>query len=190
LKKTVLELGGSDAYVVLEDADLEASAETCVTSRLINSGQSCIAAKRFIVVSAARKEFERLFTEKMRARKVGLPLEAGTQVGPMARRDLRDTLHDQVQRSIQAGARLLLGGQLPEGAGAFYPPTVLTNVFPGMAAFDEETFGPVAAIIEEAEEEAAVALANRSSVGLGAAVVTRDRQRGDDVAARVEAGCC
>jgi succinate-semialdehyde dehydrogenase/glutarate-semialdehyde dehydrogenase len=190
LKKTVLELGGSDAYVVLEDADLEAAAETCVTSRLINSGQSCIAAKRFIVVSVVRKEFEQLFVEKMRARKVGLPLEAGTQVGPLARHDLRDALHEQVQRSVQAGAQLVLGGKLPDGAGTFYPPTVLTNVLPGMAAFDEETFGPVAAIIEAADEEAAIALANRSSFGLGAAVFTRDRQRGERVAARLEAGCC
>ncbi len=190
LKKTVLELGGSDAYVVLEDAELEATAELCVTSRLINSGQSCIAAKRFIVVAAARKKFELMFTEKMRARKVGVPLETGTQVGPMARRDLRDGLHDQVQRSVNAGAHLLLGGQLPNGAGAFYPPTVLTNVRPGMAAFDEETFGPVAAIVEAADEEAAITLANRSSFGLGAAVFTQDRQRGERVAARLEAGCC
>ncbi|HEY0548053.1 MAG TPA: NAD-dependent succinate-semialdehyde dehydrogenase [Verrucomicrobiae bacterium] len=190
LKKTVLELGGSDAYVVLEDADVETAVETCVTSRLINSGQSCIAAKRFIVVSAARKKFEQLFVEKMRARKVGLPLEAGTQVGPLARHDLRDALDEQVQRSVQAGARAILGGQRPEGAGAFYPPTVLTDVLPGMAAFDEETFGPVAAIIEAADEEAAIALANHSSFGLGAAVFTRDRQRGERVAARLEAGCC
>jgi succinate-semialdehyde dehydrogenase/glutarate-semialdehyde dehydrogenase len=190
LKKTVLELGGSDAYVVLEDADVEAAAETCVTSRLINSGQSCIAAKRFIVVSAVRKEFERLFVDKMRARKVGSPLEAGTQVGPMARRDLRDALHHQVQRSVQAGGQLALGGQLPEGPGAFYPPTVLTDVRPGMAAFEEETFGPVAAIIEAAHEEEAVALANQSSFGLGAAVFTRDKARGEQVAARLEAGSC
>src|SRR6185503_9465172 len=134
--------------------------------------------------------FEEMFVEKMRARKIGLPLDAGTQVGPMARRDLRDTLHDQVQRSVRAGAKLLLGGQLPDGAGAFYPPTVLTAVHPGMAAFDEETFGPVAAIVEAADEEAAIALANRTSFGLGAAVFTKDIQRGERVAARLEAGCC
>ena len=190
LKKSVLELGGSDAYVVLDDADLGSAAETCVTSRLINSGQSCISAKRFIVVSGARKEFERLVVDRMRARKVGLPLEAGTQVGPMARRDLRDSLHDQVMRSVQQGAQLVLGGELPDGDGAFYQPTVLINVRPGMAAFDEETFGPVAAIIEAASEEEAIALANQSSFGLGAAVFTRDKARGERVAARVEAGCC
>jgi succinate-semialdehyde dehydrogenase/glutarate-semialdehyde dehydrogenase len=190
LKKTVLELGGSDPYVVLEDADLGAAAEACVASRLINSGQSCIAAKRFIVVAAVRKKFEALFAEGMRSRKIGLPLEAQTQIGPLARRDLRDTLHDQVQRSVRAGAKLLLGGQLPEGAGAFYPPTVLGGVLPGMAGFDEETFGPVAAIVEAADEEAAIALANRTSFGLGAAVFTRDVARGEKVAARLEAGSC
>lgn len=190
LKKTVLELGGSDPYLILEDADLERSAETCVTSRLINSGQSCIAAKRFIVVQAVREKFERLLVEKMRARKVGLPLEAGTQVGPLARLDLRAALHDQVERSVKAGAKLLLGGEIPDGVGAFYPPTVLTNVSPGMAAFDEETFGPVAAIVEAADEREAITLGNRSSFGLGAAVFTEDPSRGERVAAQLEAGSC
>ena len=190
LKKTVLELGGSDPYVVLEDADLERAAETCVTSRLINSGQSCIAAKRFIVVREVRGKFERLFVEKMRERTVGPPLQPGTQVGPLARRDLRDALHEQVERSVEAGAQLVLGGEVPEGAGAFYPPTVLTNVTPGMAAFDEETFGPVAAIIEANDEQEAIALANRSSFGLGAAVFTADAARGERVASQLEAGSC
>jgi succinate-semialdehyde dehydrogenase/glutarate-semialdehyde dehydrogenase len=190
LKKTVLELGGSDPYVVLEDANLDQAAEICAASRLINAGQSCIAAKRLIVVAAVRETFERLFVEKMSARKVGLPLEAGTHVGPMARPDLRDGLHAQVQRSVAAGAKLLLGGIVPTGSGAFYSPTVLTNVRPGMAAFDEETFGPVAAIIEAANEDAAIELANRSCFGLGAAVFTSDLARGERVAARLEAGCC
>jgi succinate-semialdehyde dehydrogenase / glutarate-semialdehyde dehydrogenase len=190
LKKTVLELGGNDPYVVLEDADLERAAEACVASRLINSGQSCIAAKRFIVACGVQEKFEELFVEKMRARKIGNPLEAGTQVGPLARTDLRDALHDQVQRSVQAGARLVLGGRIPPGAGAFYPATVLTNVQPGMEAFDEETFGPVAALVTARDQDEAIAFANRSSFGLGAAVFTRDTDRGELVASRLEAGSC
>ncbi len=190
LKKTVLELGGSDPYVVLEDADLETATELCVTSRLINSGQSCIAAKRFIVARAIRAQFEERFVEKMRLRKMGDPLEPGTQIGPMARFDLRDSLHEQVQRSVKSGAKLLLGGEVVAGSGAFYPGTVLTNVRPGIAAFDEETFGPVAAIIEAADEAAAIALANHSVFGLGAAVFTADVARGERVAAQLEAGCC
>jgi succinate-semialdehyde dehydrogenase / glutarate-semialdehyde dehydrogenase len=191
LKKTVLELGGSDPYVVLEDADLEAAAETCVASRLINSGQSCIAAKRFIVAEPVRQRFEELFVEKMRARKMGDPLQPGVDVGPQARRDLRDDLHRQVEQSVKAGARLLLGGTVPAGPGAFYPPTVLGDVRKGMPAYDEETFGPVAAIIAAKDEADAVRLANDSVFGLGAAVFTRDVERGQRIAAEeLEAGSC
>jgi succinate-semialdehyde dehydrogenase/glutarate-semialdehyde dehydrogenase len=191
LKKCVLELGGSDPYVVLADADLEQAAEVCVTSRLINSGQSCIAAKRFIVVRSVRGEFERLFLEKMRARKIGDPLAPDTQIGPLARGDLREILRDQVERSVRAGAKLVLGGGVPTGRGYFYSPVVLTDVRPGMAAFDEETFGPVAAIIEADDESEAIRLANETSFGLGAAVFTRDRRRGEGIAAtQLEAGCC
>jgi len=190
LKKTVLELGGSDPYVILEDADLEHAAEVCVHSRLINSGQSCIAAKRFIVARDLCAEFERLVVNKMSNRRLGDPLADGTQIGPQARIDLRDALHDQVERSIAGGARLLLGGKVPKGHGAFYPATVLTDVRPGMAAFDEETFGPVAAIIEAANEEEALALANLTPFGLGAAVFTSDERKGRQFAARLEAGCC
>jgi succinate-semialdehyde dehydrogenase/glutarate-semialdehyde dehydrogenase len=190
LKKTVLELGGSDPYLVLDDANLEEAASTCVKSRLINSGQSCIAAKRFIVAREVRQEFERLFVTKMQACKVGDPMQPETQVGPLARRDLREALHAQVQRSLQQSAKLLLGGEMPESVGAFYPPTVLTNVQPGMAAFDEETFGPVAAIIEAANEAHAVVLANQTVFGLGAAVFTSDIARGERVAAQLEAGSC
>lgn len=189
LKKCVLELGGSDAYVVLEDAELGLAVETCVASRLINSGQSCIAAKRFIVVDSVREAFTRAFVEQMQHQKLGDPLDDGTEVGPLARRDLRDGLHDQVERSVAAGARVLLGGVVPEGPGAFYPPTVLTDVRPGMAAFDEELFGPVAAIVSARDEDEAVALANRSVFGLGGAVFTADAARGERVAARLEAGC-
>jgi succinate-semialdehyde dehydrogenase/glutarate-semialdehyde dehydrogenase len=191
LKKTVLELGGSDPYLVLEDADLELAAESCVASRLINSGQSCIAAKRFIVVEPVRKAFEDLFVEKMRARKTGDPLESGIDVGPQARRDLRDELHQQVVKSLALGASALLGGTSPEGPGAFYPPTVLTGVTRGMPAYDEELFGPVAAIIAVESEAEAVRVANDTSFGLGAAVFTRDLDRGERLAAeQIEAGSC
>ncbi len=191
LKKCVLELGGSDPYIVLEDADLERAAETCAASRLINSGQSCIAAKRFIVVRAVRQEFEERFVGRMHARRMGNPLEAGVHIGPQARSELRDELHAQVIRSVAAGARVLIGGHVPVGLGAFYPATVLTDVQPGMAAFDEETFGPVAAISEAADEAEAIHLANATSFGLGAAVFTRDTARGVRIAqAELEAGCC
>lgn len=191
LKKTVLELGGSDPYIVLEDADLEKAAETCVTSRLINSGQSCIAAKRFIVVEPVREQFEELYVRKMRAKQMGDPLQEGVDLGPMARADLRDDLHRQVQKSIEQGARLLLGGAVPDMEGAFYPPTVLADVVRGMPAFDEETFGPVAAIISARDEAEAIQLANDSPFGLGAAIFTGDPERGERIAAeQLEAGCC
>jgi succinate-semialdehyde dehydrogenase/glutarate-semialdehyde dehydrogenase len=191
LKKTVLELGGSDPYLVLEDADLEAAAATCAASRLINSGQSCISAKRFIVVDAVRERFEALFVEEMNEAKMGDPTDESVTVGPQARTDLRDELHEQVRESIGAGARCLLGGEVPEGPGAFYPPTVLTGVAPGMPAHDEELFGPVAAIIPAAGEDEAVAAANASTFGLGAAVFTGDVARGERIARdRLEAGAC
>ena len=188
LKKTVLELGGSDAYVVLEDADVEAAAATCVNSRLINAGQSCIAAKRFVVVKPVLEAFTTRFVTLMKSKKVGDPLADGTEVGPQARHDLRDSLHKQVRASIERGASLLLGGEIPAGEGAFYPPTVLTQVKPGMPAYDEELFGPVAAIIEAKDEDDAVRIANDSVFGLGAAVFTKDAARGERVASRLDAG--
>ncbi len=145
LKKTVLELGGSDPYIILEDADLESTVDSCVTSRLINGGQSCIAAKRFIVVESIRKRFEELFVEKMKTKKMGNPLDS-VDLGPQARPDLRDELHQQVVKSVEKGAKILLGGTIPDQKGAYYPPTVLTDVRKGMPAYDEELFGPVAAI--------------------------------------------
>ncbi|HMJ89909.1 MAG TPA: NAD-dependent succinate-semialdehyde dehydrogenase [Candidatus Acidoferrum sp.] len=191
LKKCVLELGGSDPYIVLADADLQQAADVCATSRLINSGQSCIAAKRFIVVREVRCEFQELFVTKMRERRMGDPLADGNQIGPQARRDLRDALHEQVTRSVASGAKRPLGGEVPSGPGAFYPATVLSNVKPGMAAFDEELFGPVAAIIEAADEHDAIRLANNTQFGLGAVVFTRDIERGERIAANeLEAGCC
>src|SRR5207245_4712345 len=188
LKKTVLELGGSDPFIVLDDADLERAAQAAAEARLINSGESCIAAKRFIVVERVADRFLERFTSEMRARKVGDPLDPSTQVGPQARLDLRENLHRQVRESVQLGARLMLGGELPKGRGAFYPTTVLVAAEPGMPAFDEETFGPVAAVIRAKDEADAIRIANASPYGLGAPVWTRDTQRGGPGASGVEAG--
>lgn len=191
LKKTVLELGGSDPYLILEDANLEEAAEICVNGRLVNSGQSCIAAKRFIVVKSIEKRFIKLFRDLMMDKKMGDPLEEDTDIGPQAREGLRDQLHEQVLESMVKGARCLLGGKKPEGKGAFYPPTILSNVKKGMPAYDEELFGPVAAFITAKDEEDAVNKANDSSFGLGAAVFTRDKKKGERLAAhQLEAGCC
>ena len=191
MKKTVLELGGSDAYIVLEDADLEAAVSMCVASRLVNAGQSCIAAKRFIVPETIRQRFEEGFVARMSAITVGDPLDEHTQMGPLARHDLRAELHQQVQESIAKGAKCLLGGAIPESKGAFYPPTVLTNVKKGMPAYDEELFGPVAAILTVKDEKEAITVANDSVFGLGAAVFTQDLAKGERIAAtEIEAGCC
>jgi succinate-semialdehyde dehydrogenase / glutarate-semialdehyde dehydrogenase len=191
LKKSVLELGGSDPYIVLEDADLEATAAACAASRLLNSGQSCIAAKRFVVVEAVRQTFEALLVDQMRAKKMGNPLEESVEIGPQARFDLRGDLHRQVRQSVEKGARCLLGGHLPDGPGAFYPPTVLTDVHKGMPAYDEETFGPVAAVIGVKGEKEAIRVANDTVFGLGAAVFTRDIARGERIAATaLDAGSC
>lgn len=190
-KKTVLELGGSDPYLVLADADLALAAKTCAKSRLVNSGQSCIAAKRFVVVDQVHDAFLDLLVEQMERAKMGDPMDERTEVGPQARVDLRDALHEQVGRSVRAGARCVLGGEVPEEDGAWYPPSVLADVRPGMAAFEEELFGPVAAVIRAQDEEDGIRLANDSSFGLGAAVFTRDRERGERIARdRLEAGCC
>ena len=191
LKKTVLELGGSDPYIILEDADLELAAETCVNSRLINSGQSCISAKRFIVVKKVEKEFLELFTKKMASKKIGDPLNEHTDVGPQARKDLRDDLHKQVIKSISQGARCILGGEIPQGENAFYPPTILTNVKKGMVAYEEELFGPVASIISARDEKQAIEVANDSIFGLGAAIFSKDLERAEAIAAtQLEAGSC
>lgn len=185
LKKTVLELGGSDPYLILEDADVELAARVCTRARLMNSGQSCIAGKRQIVVAKVREPFEKRFVKLMGEARVGNPLDEHTDVGPLAREDLRETLHRQVQQSVAKGARLLLGGKMPEGPGWFYPVTVLTDVRPGMPAFDEETFGPVAAIVPVKDEAEAIAAANNSVFGLGACVITREQPRGERIAAEL-----
>ena len=189
LKKTVLELGGSDPYIVLEDADLEHAVNTCATSRLINSGQSCVNAKRFIVVEPLVAAFTEKLVAAMKSKRMGDPLAEGTDVGPQARPDLRDELHKQVTDSVAKGARLMLGGEIPPGRGSFYPPTVLADVKPGMPAYGEELFGPVASIFAARDEAEAVRIANDSIFGLGAAVFTRDAARGERVARELEAGC-
>jgi succinate-semialdehyde dehydrogenase / glutarate-semialdehyde dehydrogenase len=191
IKKQVLELGGSDAYIILEDADMKLAVKTCVDGRLVNSGQSCVAAKRFVAVKAIRKEFEAQMVAQMKAATFGDPMDEGNKIGPMARVDLRDELHKQVQKSIEKGAKLLCGGYIPEGDGAYYPPTVLTNVKKGMPAYDEELFGPVAAIIEAKDEQDAIRLANNSVYGLGAGIFSKNRKRAEQIAAtELQAGNC
>jgi len=201
LRKSVLELGGSDAYVILEDADPEVAAVTCAKSRLINGGQSCIAAKRFVVVESIRDRFEELMVREMGKVVMGEPLDERTELGPMARFDLRDELHRQVRESVGKGAKVLLGGNLPLAKaeergkwarrGAYYEPTVLTGVRPGMPACDEELFGPVAAIVPATGRDDAIRIANDTSFGLGAAVFTLDREEGERIAREeLEAGTC
>jgi succinate-semialdehyde dehydrogenase/glutarate-semialdehyde dehydrogenase len=188
LKKTVLELGGSDPFIVLDDADVDAAARVAADARLVNGGQSCIAAKRFIAVERIADRFLELFGDELRKRRMGDPLARDTDVGPQARHDLRDELHKQVEESLRRGAKLLLGGEIPAGPGAFYPPTLLSAVERGMPAFDEETFGPVAAVIRAKDEADAIRLANDSQFGLGASLWTGNRERAERLAARIEAG--
>ena len=191
LKKVVLELGGSDPYVVLEDADVLDAARICATSRMVNGGQTCIAAKRMIVVDAVHDLFLDGLVSQMARWSPGDPFAKETRLGPMARRDLRDELHGQVRASIVAGARCVLGGELPEGPGAYYPPTVLADVGPGMPVYHEETFGPVAAVIRARDAADAVRIANDTPFGLGAAVFTGDPERGRWIATEeLDAGCC
>ena len=189
IKKTVLELGGSDPFIVLADAKLPTVAQQAAKARTINSGQSCIAAKRFIVEKSVADEFTTLLVANMAQLRVGDPTDRKTNIGPLARQDLRATLHDQVERSVQQGAKIVLGGRPLDGSGFFYAPTVLTDVAPGNPAFDEETFGPVAAVTVAQDAEHAIALANQSPFGLGASIWTSDTLRGERLASDVESGC-
>lgn len=191
LKKQVLELGGSDAYIVLEDADINLAVQTCFDARFVNSGQSCVAAKRFIVVKKLRKEFEAKMLAKVQQASFGLPTDESNAIGPMARKDLRNELHQQVEKSIKSGAKLLCGGFIPEGKGAFYPPTLLSGVKKGMAAYEEELFGPVAVIIEAKDEKEAIKIANDTEYGLGSAIFSKNRKHAEMVAQQlIQAGSC
>jgi succinate-semialdehyde dehydrogenase / glutarate-semialdehyde dehydrogenase len=191
LKKCVLELGGSDAYVILEDADIAAAAKVAATARMVNGGQSCIAGKRFIVVRSVLEPFEKALVDAMRGYEMGDPRKEGTRLGPMQSVKARDEIHRQVSESTRKGARLLLGGKVPDRPGAWYPATVLTNVLPGQPAHDEEVFGPVAAILTADDERDAIRIANASEFGLGSGVLTSDLERGRRIAAEeIEAGSC
>ena len=191
LKKTVLELGGSDPYVILEDADLDQAVNACITGRMLNTGQSCIAAKRFIVVEPCRPEFTDKLAKKIKNMNMGDPLDLTIDIGPMVNILARDKLHQQVIASLDKGAVLVTGGIIPEPPGSFYPPTLLVDVTPGMPAFDDELFGPVAVIITAKDEQQALELANQTKFGLGAAVFTADVKKGKKIAVEVlEAGSC
>lgn len=188
LKKCVLELGGSDAFVVLADADLEHTAEMAVKARFQNNGQSCIAAKRFIVEKPVHDAFLARFVERTRAQRVGDPLDERTDVGPLARRDLRETLHEQVRETLAAGARLACGGKAVDTTGYYYEPTIVEGVAPGMRMFGEEVFGPAAAVVTARDAAHAIELANDSTFGLGFSIWTSDTARAEHLARDVEAG--
>ncbi len=188
LKKTVLELGGSDAFIVMSDADLEQAASVGVASRFLNCGQSCIAAKRFILAEPIADEFIRLFRHKARALRMGDPAREDTQLGPMARADLRDQLHRQVTASVTAGATFVLHGGPAAGPGFFYEPTIIDRVRPGMRAYEEELFGPVAVVIRAENDEDTVRIANDSRYGLGASLWTRITKKGERLARRIQSG--
>lgn len=191
LKRVVLELGGNDPYLVLADADLKLAAECIVTSRLSNAGQSCVAAKRIIVVEEVYDAFIEQVIQEMRRYEMGAPQLSTTTMGPIARADLRETLHQQVLKSQAKGAVILVGGKIPECQGFFYPPTLLVNMMPGMPAFDEELFGPVIAVMKAKDEASAISFANQSQFGLGGGVFTRDIIRGEKIAAEeIESGTC
>ena len=191
LKKTVLELGGNDPYIILDDADMDQAVEACISGRMLNAGQSCIAAKRFIVVKTRLEMFIDKVENRINNMKMGNPLDKNIDIGPMVNPEARDELHQQVLKSIKKGARLHSGGKIPDIDGFFYPPTLLSNVEPGMSAFDDELFGPVAVIISAEDETDAINLANKTNYGLGAAVFTNDIERGEEIAMNeLEAGSC
>jgi succinate-semialdehyde dehydrogenase / glutarate-semialdehyde dehydrogenase len=190
LKPCVLELGGSDPYIVLDDADISQAVEVCVAARLLNAGQSCISAKRFIVHSSIIGQFENMLLHELQSAVIGDPFDNGVQIGPIARQDLRDQLDRQVSQSIREGARLLCGGEIPSGKGFFYPPTLLSGVRKGMTVYSEETFGPIATLIEAADDNEAVQIANDTPYGLGAAILSTNLQRALAVAEQLEVGSC
>lgn len=188
IKPAVLELGGSDPCIVMADADLEKAADVATLSRIINAGQSCIAAKRILVEQSVYDDFVAMLKERLAKLKMGDPNDMETDIGPIARKDLQQNLHRQVQATVDAGARCLLGGEMPEGAGFFYPPTLLVDVKPEMCAFREETFGPVMVVTPVADIDEAVTLANDTEYGLGAGLWMGDTSKAEQIAARIEAG--
>lgn len=191
LKKCVLELGGSDPYIILDDADLDLAIKTTVASRLKNNGQSCISAKRFIVTESNKDQFEVKLVKEMKSYKYGDPLDDSTDLGPLVGKKYRDQLHDQVNRSIDAGADCILGGEIPDIKGYYYPPTILTNVKKGMPAYEEELFGPVASVIVVKNEDEALSVANDTSYGLGGAIFSKDVDRAEKLASsKLDAGSC
>ncbi|MCH4811031.1 NAD-dependent succinate-semialdehyde dehydrogenase [Vreelandella neptunia] len=184
LKKTVLELGSNDAYLVLDDADMDVAIDTCVQGRVYNGGQTCVAAKRFVVTEKNYEAFKERYVARMQSLKAGDPTQEDSDLGPMARVDLRDGLHDQVEESVRKGAKVLCGGEKPSGKGAFYPVTVLDNVTPGQPAYDDELFGPVAALIRAKDDEDAMRIANDSRYGLGGGIISKDVKRATELASK------
>jgi succinate-semialdehyde dehydrogenase/glutarate-semialdehyde dehydrogenase len=182
LKKSVLELGSNDAFLVLEDADIDKAVETCAQGRIYNNGETCVAAKRFIVVDSVYDQFRDKFVERMKGIEYGDPTNQNTMLGPIARGDLRETLHDLVSRSVDQGATCVFGGEIPDGKGYFYPSTVLEDLKPGMPAYDEELFGPVASLIRVKDADEAIQVANDSRYGLGGGIFSKDEKRAIDIA--------
>ncbi|OLF35981.1 succinate-semialdehyde dehydrogenase [Psychrobacter sp. C 20.9] len=177
IKKSVLELGSNDAFIVLEDADIETAVETCTQARLVNNGETCVAAKRFIVVDSVYDEFRKRIVEKFEGTKFGDPMDDSSDIGPLARADLRDQLHEQVEQSVAKGATIAVGGKVPEGKGSFYPATILENVEKGQPAYDDELFGPVASLIRAKDDDDAMRIANDSRYGLGGAIFSKDEEK-------------
>jgi len=188
LKKSVMELGGSDPFIIFTDANLGEAVNTAVTARLINNGQSCIAAKRFIVVEEIAGKFEEMFVKKMEETKIGNPMDEDTELGPIAREDLLNELHDQIIKSVEAGAKILTGGNRLDRRGYYYPPTVISNVKKGMPAYEQELFGPAATVIKVKDEEEAIKAANDTEFGLGASLWTSDIKKAKDLAKEIESG--
>ena len=182
VKKTVLELGSNDAFVVLDDADLALAVKACLQGRIINNGQTCVAAKRFVVVDSLYNDFKEALSQQFKAIKMGDPMDEDTELGPMAREDLRDKIHQQVQDSVNAGAKVLVGGEIPQQTGYYYPPTVLENLKPGMPAYDDELFGPVASLIKAKDNDDAMRIANDSRYGLGGGIFSKDEKKAIELA--------
>ncbi|MGP5075329.1 NAD-dependent succinate-semialdehyde dehydrogenase [Psychrobacter celer] len=177
IKKSVLELGSNDAFIVLEDADIETAVETCTQARLVNNGETCVAAKRFIVVDSVYDEFRKRIVEKFEGTKSGDPMDDSSDIGPLARKDLQEKLHEQVEESVAKGATIAVGGKVPEGKGSFYPATILENVEKGQPAYDDELFGPVASLIRAKDQDDAMRIANDSRYGLGGAIFSKDEEK-------------